>query len=379
MKVRELLALIPSGWLDELAEQTQVNHQVKKLDGQLMFKLCLMSMLNSHKHSLRVMEAMMHSPQLAALHKGEVPRCRFTSISDRLATIRMQYFEALFGKLFGVFNAQLGEHKALACIDSTYVTLGAKVFAEGMRCETGRRAAKHNVCLVGSLPFKMSTCLAQACKSDDLAMGGLIAQTPELAGKTSVFDRGISSRQCFDAFSEQGKYFVSRLNPKLSATDIEPRKVPAARKDERLRILRDCTAYLHGKNDRTKRRYRIISAQREDGKKFVFVTNLMGQSARKIAAIYRRRWDIEVFFKFLKQHLNFGHLVWRNQNGMQVMLYMTMITAILVLAYKKLNAVPLAKYAKMQFEMALDSLLIEQIVMWCGGDPSKASHILCHL
>mgnify|MGYP000198951307 FL=1 len=46
-------------------------------------------------------------------------------------------------------------------------------------------------------------------------------------------------------------------------------------------------------------------------------------SATEIAELYKRRWEIEVFFKFIKQHLDFSHLLSRNENGMKVEMYMT--------------------------------------------------------
>ena len=47
---------------------------------------------------------------------------------------------------------------------------------------------------------------------------------------------------------------------------------------------------------------------------------------KEVAEIYRRRWDIEVFFRFLKQELSFSHFLSVNENSMQVILYMTLIT-----------------------------------------------------
>ena len=61
-------------------------------------------------------------------------------------------------------------------------------------------------------------------------------------------------------------------------------------------------------------------------------------SATEIAELYKRRWEIEVFFKFIKQHLDFSHLLSRNENGMKVEMYMTLITAILLIVHKKESA-----------------------------------------
>ena len=84
--------------------------------------------------------------------------------------------------------------------------------------------------------------------------------------------------------------------------------------------------------------FRVIRFKVE-GKKDVIllITNILHLSADEIATMYRRRWDIEVFFRFLKQELNFSHFLSLNDNGLQVVLYMTMITAMLVMIYKKEN------------------------------------------
>ena len=62
----------------------------------------------------------------------------------------------------------------------------------------------------------------------------------------------------------------------------------------------------------------IVESKLEQGKKFWFLTNDLELSAKEIAQAYRRRWDIEVFFRFIKQELNVSHLVSLNKNGMQL-------------------------------------------------------------
>ena len=58
---------------------------------------------------------------------------------------------------------------------------------------------------------------------------------------------------------------------------------------------------------------------------------------QEIAFCYKKRWDIEVYFKFFKQNLNFSHFLSTNENGIKVILYMTIITSMLVMIYKKEN------------------------------------------
>ncbi|ETZ24638.1 transposase [Pedobacter sp. V48] len=112
----------------------------------------------------------------------------------------------------------------------------------------------------------------------------------------------------------------------------------------------------------------IIVESKLDGKKYWFLSNDFDLSAKEIAQAYRRRWDIEVFFRFLKQELNMSHLVSLNKNGIQVMLYMTLMAAMLVLIYKKANKLTY-KTAKRRFSMEIRDLAIALIVVQCGGDP----------
>jgi transposase len=117
--------------------------------------------------------------------------------------------------------------------------------------------------------------------------------------------------------------------------------------------------------------FRLIIGQRkgEPNQVFWFITNEFDLSAKDIAEAYRRRWDIEVFFRFLKQELNVRHLVSLNKRGIEVMLYMTLIVSMLVLIYKHANEIGY-KTAKRRFTMEMRNLIIAMIVVECGGDPA---------
>jgi transposase len=117
--------------------------------------------------------------------------------------------------------------------------------------------------------------------------------------------------------------------------------------------------------------FRLIIGQskQEPDKEFWFITNEFDLPAKDIAEAYKRRWDIEVFFRFIKQKLNVSHLVSLNKNGIQVMLYMTLIVAMLILIYKQANELGY-KTAKRRFTMEIRNLIIAMFVVECGGDPA---------
>ncbi len=107
---------------------------------------------------------------------------------------------------------------------------------------------------------------------------------------------------------------------------------------------------IHYREELVETPFRLIVAKTktDDSKAFWFITNNFELTPKEIALAYRRRWDIEVFFRFIKQELNVSHLVSLNKNGIQVMLYMTLIVAMLILIYKKANKIGY-KTAKRRF------------------------------
>lgn len=99
---------------------TQVDHQVKKLSGEVMFKLLLFSMLHSEKLSLRVMESFLASASFHAFAHSNGLHSKYNSLRDRICTMQATYFEQLFHRLFTLYSQHLHEERALAVADSTF-------------------------------------------------------------------------------------------------------------------------------------------------------------------------------------------------------------------------------------------------------------------
>ena len=380
MKVGELLKLIPPETFTDLAIETKVDFQVKKLSGEVMFKLILFSMLGSDKLSLRVMETFLQSAKFKSFSQFDILDSRYNSISDRICSINAVYFEKLFEKIFSIYNKELKEEKALSKTDSTYVGLATKLFSAGMKNShngTDKRYVKYSVNIKGSIPSCVKVFTDQSYVSEEFALAELINDADCIEGNIVVFDRGLQSRNSFDKFTDSHKSFISRANPNIRCMVTAENKIPAKSIESSVTITSDEVVFLINKKEKiTKHQYRLIKGTIDkSGDKIYFVTNIQQEDAYAIAAWYKQRWEIEVFFKFIKQHLNVKHLVSRDTNGIKVMLYMTMILAILIIAYKKINKLKGFKIAKLRFELELENEIIQTIVLLCGGDPNKASHL----
>ena len=119
MNVEQLLQLIPEGHLDFLSTETEVDYQVKKLSGSIIFKLILFSMLDSPKVTLRIMETILQSAKFKQFAQSEPVNAKYNSIRDRICNINCEFFRRLFEDIFEIYNKELKEEKALVKADST--------------------------------------------------------------------------------------------------------------------------------------------------------------------------------------------------------------------------------------------------------------------
>jgi hypothetical protein len=362
-----------------LAVETKVDAQVKKLSGEVIFKLILFSMLNSNKLSLRVMETFLHSAKFKSFTHYDILEGKYNSIRDRICTINAEYFEKLFASIFSIYNKELREQKALVKVDSTLITLATKLFMDGMQlgAKDDRRYVKYGVAMKGSIPCSVKVFKGQSYVSEDKALSEIINDSSDLQDNTIVFDRGLKSRKSFDKFSADGKWFITRSKLDIRVEEAAMIDITEKPKGSTVTIISDTKGkLLTGKSEQSTGTYRVIMATIDSSKEPIcFVTNMLSDDAYIIASWYKQRWEIELFFKFIKQHLNVSHLVSRDENGIKVMVYMTMILAILILSYKKINKLNGFKITKLKFELELENEIIKDIVKLCGGDPSKAEHL----
>ncbi|WP_233113497.1 hypothetical protein [Aggregatibacter actinomycetemcomitans] len=134
MKLREILGYIPKEQLRMFALEYQVDRQVKKLSGEVMFYLLLFSSLNVRHNSLRTLEQFYSSPTFTGLFDKPIKHAKYNSISDRLRTINADYFKAIFESVLSRYSdSYLKPRDNIIAFDSTIVTLSSKLLKTGMK------------------------------------------------------------------------------------------------------------------------------------------------------------------------------------------------------------------------------------------------------
>jgi hypothetical protein len=384
MEVGQLLSLLPESTLSDLALSTKVDKYAKKLHGELVFKLLLHCILSFKDNSLRTMESAYESMAFKLLNtQRKSEKIRFSSISERLSVIGPAYFEKLYNICIETYGHLLAPAKpSLIRFDSTIVALSGKLLKAGYHLKGGDanhvRQLKFTIGF-SNLPVAVHFFTEQAYTSENAALKeAVLSFKPIERGVIRIFDRGISSRKTYDELTERKIPFISRINVKAKREIHTPNHLHQPIQTATLNITRDYSVYLF-KDKGIKATYplRCVEANRkQDGQAIAFITNITELSTADITMLYKHRWDIEVFFKFLKQELNFSHLINRSENGIKVMLYCTMIAAILLLAYKELNGLKGYKIMKQRFVNDLEISVMKDFVVLCGGDANKVDTYL---
>jgi hypothetical protein len=387
MEAAELLALLPDNILEDIALETQVDKYTKKLHGEIIFKLLIHCILSFKDNSLRRMESAYESVVFKLLNANiKSETISFSSISERLSVIEPAYFEKLYKKCIETYSAILIPAKTeFIRFDSTIVALSGKLLNVGYHIQGGGAAhLKQLKFTVGysNLPVAIHFFTEQTYSSENEALKeGVLSYDKNNTSIIRIFDRGITARKTYDEFIEKDIPFISRLTAKSKRDFVRYNTLPEmVVQTPTLHIYSDSWVYLYKAGwVRADHPVRCIEALiKTTGETILFVTNIESEilSAADVTIFYKCRWEIEVFFKFIKQELSFSHLINRSENGIKVMLYCTMIAAILLLVYKEINGLKGYKIMKQRFINDLEKSLMKDIVVMCGGDPYKLETLL---
>lgn len=390
--VSQLLGVIPESLLEHLSTQTNVDYYTKVLHGKKMFYLLLYGILENEKLSQRTLEDTFNDgifKMLFSLDESET--VRRSSISDRLSVINPDYFkqiyECIYDQFSDIYSQSNKEKYNLIRVDSSMVSEAAGKLLEGLSNNSGKKAVKYTVAFDGILPCYTDVFTESTYSSEDIALPEVIfnhAKQETDHQNIYVIDRGLQSTRTMKAFTKDKITFVCRSKENRKHIELESFIKDGDDLDlGESTLIKDVKVQLYTgipiNNKRGKVHYReelvetpfrlvIAESKAEKGKQFWFITNDFNLTPKEVAQAYRKRWDIEVFFRFIKQELNVSHLVSLNKNGIKVMLYMTLIVAMLILIYKHANNIGY-KTAKRRFKMELRDLVIAMIVAQCGGNP----------
>jgi len=155
------------------------------------------------------------------------------------------------------------------------------------------------------------------------------------AGSIVVMDRGYTDYELYGRWTTEGVYFVTRQRDNAYFKVVEQRIVPKNRNILRDELISFQKYYSKKLCPNALRRIEVWDE--ENDKVIVLLTNHLGFGATTIAAIYKDRWQIEIFFKTIKQNLKIKTFVGTTPNALMIQIW-TALIAILVLKYMKFRS-----------------------------------------
>jgi hypothetical protein len=220
------------------------------------------------------------------------------------------------------------KHKLLS-IDSTTIAVSLSMF-DWAQYKRSKGAVKLHLVLDHDGYLPQYAVLSDG-KQADIHAAKKMSFAP---GTMLVFDRGYADYDWWRSLEQQKVFFVTRLKDKADYAVMEKRAVP-----EKGNVLKDEVVVLMKLAAEAQECFlrRIEVWVEEKQETMVFVTNHLKLAASTIAAIYKDRWKIELFFKALKQSLKVKTFVGTSENAVQTQIW-TALIAILLVKYLQLRS-----------------------------------------
>lgn len=368
---KELEEVLPAIMLQQLAVQHGVDRsKTMRLPAPTMLLCLLDALLNHEAATLRLLEEI-YTVQTG----GTADHSTFGKVLVRLPA---GYFADVAREVHARV-APLAKPRdlgglTLRILDATNVALSAKLLHFGIHNPGWRKGEKTAGGRVVKSVFELDSegtpgllhlCRDQSEASDSLALGKPMAEATR-PGDLWLFDGGCHGRERLLDIADAGGFWITphhqqafEVRQVLQETTVPEPLSPPGEGDEGYRLVRvEEALFQNSKPSALNEALRempilVLHGLRWDRRSrkwvpLVLMTNLpLSGSLREagpfsfweVAALYRRRWEIELFFRLLKQHLGYAHMTSRQENGIRVMVYVALIAALLMIWYRRVTAI----------------------------------------
>jgi hypothetical protein len=310
--------------------------------------LCMAFGQLTFRESLRDVETCLRSRQDQLYHlgmRGEVSRSALADANrERDWRIYQDLAQRLIRRARALYaNEPIGAEldETVYALDSTTIDLCLNLFPWA-RFRRAKAAVKLHTLLDlrGSIPTFIS--ISQGKQADVRVLDELVLEP----GAFYVMDRGYVDFQRLYGFVLAAAFFVTRAKTNLQFNRLESRPVEASSgvRSDQIIWLRNPSSIQHYPDKL--RRIHYVAAQ--TGKSLVFLTNNFALPARTIALLYKGRWQVELFFKWIKQHLRIKHFYGTSDNAVKTQIWISICVYVLVAILKKQLASTRSLYSILQ-------------------------------
>lgn len=333
----QLLCLIPRSILNQVVRQYQSDRYCKRFRSYNH----LVSMLYASFHqcsSIREVITGMQACESRLSHFGVHSTPRRSTLADANKRRPSELFEDLYHKIYHYYyqispDSQLSKklHDRLYIVDSTVVSLFSDIMrSTGSYGTNGKKKGgiKAHVLLRAKDNLPCLVRLSEGKVGDSSFLPSLSLEK----GSIVVMDKGYRNFQQFIAWNRNKVTWVSRLHGRTVYRVTEQRNI--SEKQQAEGILKD--AFIELGNPKTARKNPIQQARlvtfrdAKNGRILEFITNNRHFDALTVADLYKKRWQIELFFKRIKQNFQFHSFLGDNENAIRIQMWCTLIADLLL-------------------------------------------------
>ena len=343
----QLLDFVPKDKFNRFVGQHAADRYVKSLTTWNQFVALLFAQATG-KESLREIETGFSAHQNVWYHLGVHSVARST-LADANSRRDWRIFHDLFGEILSrcrdvtPARNKFAFDNPLYALDATVISLCLSVF-DWAKYRTTKGALKLHT-LLNVRTAIPEIVVATDGKTSDIAAGRKIDLSALEKGSIVAIDRGYVDYGWWRELDEQGLFFVSRTKSTTAITYLGQHVSP----DTASGILKDDRVFIgeHYGYEKYPKAVRMVTYHDvESGETYSYLTNNFELSASDIALIYKNRWQVELFFKWIKQHLKIKTFLGTSKNAVLTQIWVAMIYYLL-LAYIKFQT----KYAKSLLEL----------------------------
>jgi hypothetical protein len=320
-----LLKHVPWHKLERAVEKHDADAKSRKLDTKRHFIALLYGQM-SGATSLREVVTGMASHETRLYHVGATPVKRST-MSDANSKRPWQVFGELFAQILP--QAHRGLRRATAdavrLIDSTSVRLSS-LSADWATFSTDVFGAKAHIIYDPHADRPVYFAVTPANVNDITAAKAM----PIEPGATYVYDLGYYDYGWWAGLDDAGCRFVTRLKKNTPFTAVHENRVPKNSNIISDRIGHLPTRLARSRNNPIQVPVREITVTIDTGKVLRIVTNDLDAPAEEIAELYKQRWQIELFFRWVKQTLRIKHFIGITENAVRIQIAIALIAFLIL-------------------------------------------------
>lgn len=364
----QVMEFVPWKTFGRIVERHKGDAGVRTLSCADLFRVMAFAQL-TWRESLRDIEACLAANQTKLFHMGMKASPARSTLADALERRDWRIYHALAQRLIARAKALYAQDPSVLeldasvyALDSTTIDLCLSLFDWAPFRSTKAAVKVHTLLdLRGSIPTFLHI---SDGKLHDVNVLDIL---PIEAGAFYVMDRGYVDFTRLYAMHQAGAFFVTRAKQGMDA-----RRVYSSPTQRSTGVICDQRVMLNGfysAKAYPEHLRRVRFKDPESGKTLVFLTNNTVLPALTIAALYKGRWQVELFFKWIKQHLRIKRFLGTSENAVKTQIWCAVATYVLIAIVKKelqLNA-PLYTYLQI-----LSVSIFEKTELSCALQPDRS-------